>query len=168
MRTMADNAYKFTEQVKEQFLELLREGNSRRKALEACGVTRYTLRNHMIADPTFKERVAEAEAEAIDIVEDALFQRCIKGNVTAQLFYLCNRRPDRWKSVNKLQDNTNQGFSRQELEQKLEQFIEFAIQRIPEEEREGFISDLRRLSGLDEGSGYALEAPRASERGDVH
>ena len=34
-----------------------------------------------------------------DRVEDSLYQSAIGGNVTAMIFYLKNRRPDRWRDV---------------------------------------------------------------------
>jgi hypothetical protein len=35
-------------------------------------------------------------------VEEALFESAVSGNVTAQIFWLCNRAPERWKRLNAL------------------------------------------------------------------
>lgn len=151
------DAYKFTDEVKEAFLTSLRCGNSRKLALEQCGVSRYTLYNHFKAYPDFEREVKDAEAESIDLVEDALFQKALKGNTTAQIFFLKCRRSDKWND----KPTVETGFSREELEQRIEQLIEIAVRRLPEEERAGFINDLRRLAGLAEGGRESLEAPAA-------
>lgn len=148
--------YKFNELMKQNFLELLRSGSSRKAALEACDVTRYTLYNHMAADCDFKKDVEEAEAESIDMVEDALFTKALNGNTTAQIFFLKCRRPQKWNDKPSSGDG---GFSREELEQRIEQLIEIAVRRLPEGERAGFVNDLRRLAGLAEGGRESLEAP---------
>ncbi len=148
-------AYKFTAAVKEQFLDLLRNGNSRKTACEQCDISRWTLINHMKAYPDFKQAVEEAEAESIDIVEEALFQKACRGNTTAAIFILKCRRGEKW---NEKPDHSGY-YSQEELEQRIEQLIELAVRRLPEAERAGFINDLRTLAGLDEGAGQYLEAP---------
>jgi len=37
-----------------------------------------------------------AEQQVIELVEDALIQTCLKGNLGAIVFYLTNRASDRW------------------------------------------------------------------------
>ena len=36
-------------------------------------------------------------------VENSLYQNAIAGNVTAEIFWLKNRRPDRWRDVQQIQ-----------------------------------------------------------------
>jgi hypothetical protein len=36
-------------------------------------------------------------------VEDALLEKALAGSVTAQVFWLCNRAPERWRHVQKVQ-----------------------------------------------------------------
>jgi hypothetical protein len=38
-----------------------------------------------------------------DRVENSLYQMALGGNVTAAIFYLKNRRPDRWRDVQNIQ-----------------------------------------------------------------
>ncbi len=35
-------------------------------------------------------------------VEASLYNQALKGNITAIIFWLCNRQPDKWKNVNKV------------------------------------------------------------------
>jgi len=44
----------------------------------------------------FAAEVAQAETDANELVEQAMFSSALKGNVTAQQVWLYNRDPDRW------------------------------------------------------------------------
>jgi hypothetical protein len=142
--------YKFNEKTREDFLSLLRCGNSRKSALDAVGITRHTLRNHMLADSDFAKAVEDAETDAVDMVEDALFDKCSRGNVTAIIFFLANRRPDRWQNVSSIK--RDKGQNPEELQRKFESIVDFAVRRLPQEERGRFIEDLRQFAGLGDGS----------------
>ena len=155
-------AYKFTDAVKKSFIELLKAGNSRKAALEAVGVTRYTLRNHMLKDPDFATEVLDAEADAVEIVEDCLFDKCIRGNATAIFFYLCNRRPDRWRSINKLQVEAVPAQAIEEMELRFERVIEHSLRFIPEEDRAAFLDGLRDIGAVESSGRQALPAPHST------
>lgn len=43
------------------------------------------------------DALKKGEEDAIDKVENALFSAACSGNITAQIFFLKNRRPDAWK-----------------------------------------------------------------------
>ena len=47
----------------------------------------------------------------IKVVEDALFNNAVNGNTTAQIFFLCNRDPDRWQHLYKIQASGNMGIN---------------------------------------------------------
>ena len=50
-----------------------------------------------------KGRPSPSSAEsAVRAVEDALFTRAIEGNVAAQVFFLCNRAHERWRSTGRV------------------------------------------------------------------
>jgi hypothetical protein len=88
---------KFNAERKEAYLERLREGMRRGKAAQAVGVDRSTVWRAVQEDPEFAAAVDQAELDACEIIEDALFESAKKGNVTAQQVWLYNRHPDRWK-----------------------------------------------------------------------
>ena len=41
-----------------------------------------------------------------EAVESALLKSAMSGHVTAQIFYLCNRQPERWTHVNQVRVDT--------------------------------------------------------------
>ena len=51
----------------------------------------------MHKDDGFRDAVDQAEMDANECVEDALFAAAVGGNVTAQQVWLYNRAPERWK-----------------------------------------------------------------------
>jgi hypothetical protein len=131
-------ASKFTPVAKEQFLECLRNGMRRYQAIKEVGISRWTLREHIEHDLVFARACDEAELDSIEIIEDALFRKAKSGNVTAMIFLLCNRDPDRWKNVNKIQLDGKLAIAQEEVSQLFERFIGAAIEFIPIERREEF------------------------------
>ena len=89
-------AYKFTAYKKAAYLEALREGSRRGAAAESVGVTRQCVRLHMNKDPAFLDATEQAEMDANELVEGALFKAAVGGNVTACQVWLYNRMPERW------------------------------------------------------------------------
>ena len=93
---------KVSEKTWEKFFALLREGHSVRKAAAAVGIADNTVYTTARRDPKFRERIEEARDAATDLVEHALLEKAITGNVTAIIFWLLNRRPDRWRDRRQL------------------------------------------------------------------
>lgn len=94
---MSAKPYKFTARRREAFLALLRDGARRGAAADQVGVTRQTVRMAYQADPDFRAAVDQAEMDANEPVEDALYQAAIAGNVRAIEVWLYNRTGERWK-----------------------------------------------------------------------
>jgi transcriptional regulator with XRE-family HTH domain len=72
---------------------------------DALGVNFTTLWKWRKDNPDIDKAFLDGYEASIVIVENALFKNATKGtakmpygNVTAQIFFLCNRAPDRWKS----------------------------------------------------------------------
>jgi len=100
---------KFGKRRKQAYLDALRQGARRGAAAASVGVTRETVRLHRKKDPDFADAEEEAELEAHELVEDALFQAAISGNVTACQVWLYNRRPDRWQDRRNIQHTGRDG-----------------------------------------------------------
>ncbi len=94
-----EGVYKFDDVKKAEYLRLLREGGRRHQSARQVGVTPMTVINHQAADPEFKRACEMAEMEALDEVESAIHMAAASGNVTACIFILQNRDPDRWKDM---------------------------------------------------------------------
>jgi hypothetical protein len=93
---VTDNPYKFDKGRREEYLQKLRAGVRRSAAARAVGVDRTTVWRAIRDDPDFAAAVDEAELDAAELVEDALFQAALKGHVRAQQVWLYNRCSDRW------------------------------------------------------------------------
>lgn len=100
---------KFGTIKKERYLKLLREGGRRGASAKTIGIHRETVRAHMKADKDFAKAVNQAETEAHELIEDALFQAALAGNVTAQQVYLYNRMPDKWADRRRLEHTGKPG-----------------------------------------------------------
>lgn len=118
----------YNERMAETILELARKGNSEVEIAAKVGISETTLHNWKGKHPDFYEALKKSRNFAIDMVEGALFQNAMgyshpavkhfhdakrgevvtedyieryKPDTTAQIFFLKNRAPDRWKDVNK-------------------------------------------------------------------
>jgi len=66
---------------------------------EACkvvGIARQTFYKWLDKSPDFKRQVEQADEELIDRVEQVLYQKVDEMDTTAVIFFLKNRRPERW------------------------------------------------------------------------
>lgn len=76
-------------------------------AAGAAGIARKTFYEWRKKDPEFNELVERAYTGVVKSVEGALVRAATvpdkqgRVNVTAQIFYLANRAPERWRSVNR-------------------------------------------------------------------
>ena len=70
---------------------------------EKIGIDRKTFYNWKEADPEFRRAVEDAENQLIDLAETQLFKNIRAGKETSLFFFLVNRKPERWKSITKVQ-----------------------------------------------------------------
>ena len=61
------------------------------------GISASTLYDWMNKNPKIAAAIKKGRDKSIDMVENALFKSAINGNVTAMIFYLKNRAPERYK-----------------------------------------------------------------------
>lgn len=71
------------------------------------GVCVTTVYDWMNKNPEIAAAIKKGRDKSIDMVENALFQSAINGNVTAMIFYLKNRAPERYKDRVDNNINTN-------------------------------------------------------------
>jgi len=88
---------KFDAARREIFLDLLRKGVRRTQACKKAGISRPTFNKYMNNNKKFAAEVAQAETDANELVEQAMFSSALKGNVTAQQVWLYNRDPEHWQ-----------------------------------------------------------------------
>ena len=88
---------KVTPELIEAYLEHLIKGHTQIFACQKLGVARQTMWKLRKKDPAFATAEAEVLNTRSELVEDALYQNALKGNVIAQIFWLKNRDHRRWK-----------------------------------------------------------------------
>ena len=94
---------KFTATRRAKFLLSLGRGASIESAAAAVGVNKSTIYETKKEDTEFAAAVDQARLTAVKVIEGALWRKARSGNTTAQIFYLCNRRPEDWKHVNRIE-----------------------------------------------------------------
>ena len=71
------------------------------------GISVTTVYDWMNKNPEIAAAIKKGRDKSIDMVENALFKSAINGNVTARIFYLKNRAPERYKDRVDNNINTN-------------------------------------------------------------
>jgi len=85
----------------------LSKGARRGAAAKAVGVSRQTILNHIKEDEKFHKAVDEAEMDANEVVEDALYKAACSGNIVAIQVWLYNRDPLHWTDKRNIQVNAS-------------------------------------------------------------
>jgi hypothetical protein len=88
--------------IKKAILQNLKNGNNVKRTCELVGISRETFYQWLRKDQDFSAAVALAEQDQIKVAEDTLYQKALGGNPALLIFYLCNRAPERWKSVQRV------------------------------------------------------------------
>ena len=74
-----------------------RDGLTDEQIAQNCGITASTLYDWKKRFPDISKALKKGK-EVVDYqVENALLQSALDGNTTAQIFWLKNRRPDKWR-----------------------------------------------------------------------
>jgi len=83
------------------------KGNTISLACENAGITATTFWLWRKKDARLAELTDGLILSRIQTVEDKLFNQCVNGNMTAIIFFLTNRCPERWSDRRALVNNTN-------------------------------------------------------------
>ena len=78
-KRLDERRVKFDDERKGIFLDVFRQHNRMTEALEAAGVTRQTVMNHLDNDPDFAEAMQEARLAYRDRVHETLYHVAIEG-----------------------------------------------------------------------------------------
>ena len=74
-----------------------RDGLTDEQIAKNIGISRSTLCEWKIKFPELSDTLKRSKDVADRMVENALFESAISGNITAQIFWLKNRKPDKWR-----------------------------------------------------------------------
>lgn len=89
--------------IKKSIIENLSQGNSVEGTCKKVKINKTTFYEWVKKDKQFAEDVEKARLSQVVVVEDALFKKAKAGNVTAIIFFLCNRSPEKWKNVQRVE-----------------------------------------------------------------
>lgn len=85
-----------------------RDGLTDEQIAHNIGINKATLYDWIKKYPDISDSLKNGKAVADYQVENALFNSALNGNVTAQIFWLKNRRPDKWRDkAQESNGNTN-------------------------------------------------------------
>lgn len=140
--------YKLDAEKREQLLELITNGHSITAACQSAKINRTSYYNALKQFPDFAEAIEKAKHALTEIVEDSLYSQAVKGNTTAIIFWLCNRVPNRWKHINKVETDNTINI----LMQKMVQHLEVAG-----------IDELRQIARLGNNTNQLMEPGRQIE-----
>lgn len=108
------------EQVKNKLILIegwAREGLTDEQISNNLGIALSTFYDYKDKHSEFSESLKKGK-EIVDYeVENALLQSALKGNVTAQIYWLNNRKPKQWKNKRIDEDTETEDTSKDNLEQ---------------------------------------------------
>ncbi len=70
---------------------------------DCLSVGRSTLYDRMKSDSDVSDAIKRGRSKGVATITNALFQSAKNGNVTAQIFYLKNRDPEKWRDRRELE-----------------------------------------------------------------
>jgi hypothetical protein len=91
--------HKFDDRKQKKYVELIGKGVGRLAAAKAVGIGPTSVLYERDKNPEFVKAVSEAEMMATDVIENAVWRKAKAGNITACIFWLLNRRSDKWKDL---------------------------------------------------------------------
>jgi len=98
---------------KDRFLEMITDGSTFDNACSSIGEKRWKVYIWIQRDKDFKAKYESAKLSRDELAEDSLFMQVAKGKPLSTIFYLCNRRPDRWQNVAKVESKINDDNAKQ-------------------------------------------------------
>lgn len=108
------------EQVKDKLILVegwARDGLTDEQIADNLGISKDTFYSYKKKYSDFSDALKKGK-EVVDYeVENALLQNALNGNITAQIFWLKNRKPDKWKD--KIESNKDT----QDVMEKLDQLL---------------------------------------------
>jgi hypothetical protein len=78
---------------KKKFIETLEAQSTVLHAAKSAGISRWTAYRWRKEDPEFDSRWDEALENAVDVVENSLYQKAVNGDTICMIFYLKAHRP---------------------------------------------------------------------------
>ena len=117
------------------------EGMTEEQIATRIGISKATLTTWKQKYPEFLASLKTTKDEADAKVVESLYKQALKGNVTAQIFWLKNRQPEKWRDAWKIEGGiehsgkvTVEGKLSLSIEQVIQEYAD-AIGAVPEANR---------------------------------
>lgn len=115
----SDTIKKRQKKQKELFLqEFKKKAGNISATCEAINISRETYYEWKRKDKDFAKRCDEIYQSLIDLAESQLIKNIIAGKETSLFFFLCNRAPEKWKNIQKVEQKFDTS-----TENKIDQFL---------------------------------------------
>lgn len=75
-------------------------------ACKCIKISRGTFYNWMKDDAAFGVKIKEARDELLDLAESQVYKNVLAGKETSLIFLLCNKRPEEWKNIQRVDMHT--------------------------------------------------------------
>ena len=124
---------KYRPQFAEQAKFLYEKGCIDTEVADFFGVTEPTIHNWAKKYPDFAEARGDGKHVSDDAVVKSLYDTALAGNVTAQIFWLKNRKPDKWRDKQEVDHSGNLQYSNM-TEQEIDNRIASLQREIDNEE----------------------------------
>ena len=98
-----------------------RDGLTNNQIAEKIGISKQTFYDWLKKYPDLSDSLKENKDVVDRKVENALLKNALNGNVTAQIFWLKNRKPNEWREKREIEANEAQSSSMNQLIQSLTQ-----------------------------------------------
>lgn len=98
-----------------------RDGLTNNQIAEKIGISKQTFYDWLKKYPDLSDSLKENKDVVDRKVENALLKNALNGNVTAQIFWLKNRKPNEWREKREAETNEAQSSSMNQLIQSLTQ-----------------------------------------------
>lgn len=81
----------------EEIKDWVRNGATDEEVIKRLGISKRSFYEYKREFSQFSHSLKESKEIVDSQVENALLQNALKGNIVAQIFWLKNRRPDKWR-----------------------------------------------------------------------
>ena len=98
-----------------------RDGLTNNQIADKIGISKQTFYDWLKKYPDLSDSLKENKDVVDRKVENALLKNALNGNVTAQIFWLKNRKPNEWREKREIEANEAQSSSMNQLIQSLTQ-----------------------------------------------
>tara|TARA_R110002020_G_scaffold144145_2_gene317050 strand:+ start:13490 stop:13852 length:363 start_codon:yes stop_codon:yes gene_type:complete len=97
----------YKEEYNEQVVKLCLLGSTDKDLADFFNVAESTINNWKISHPEFLESIKEGKQKADCDVAQSLYNKAINGDTVAALFWLKNRKPDKWRDKQEIKQEVD-------------------------------------------------------------